>query len=119
MNWKCDDRGDLLELFKIPNQGQVFLVNILPNKTRGNHYHTRKIEHFVVVAGTATVNLRNIEQEGFAARAELLDGQFPRTIEINPKTVHNIVAGHDGCLLLVWCNEHFDEKDPDTYFEEV
>lgn len=115
MNWQSDERGDLLEVFKQPNEGQIFLVNINPGMTRGNHYHTHKIEHFVVVAGEATINLRDNK----GTRAEIVNGLTPRTIVITPPTVHNIVAGPEGAILLVWCNEHFNKEDPDTFFEVV
>lgn len=117
MNWKSDERGDLLEVFKIPSGGQVFLVNILPNQVRGNHYHTHKIEHFVVVKGTATINLR--ERRSGNLSIQEVNGLSPQTVIINPEIVHNIKAGQEGALLIVWCNEHFNPEDADTFFEVV
>lgn len=32
---------------------------------------------------------------------------------------HNITAGEKGCIFMVWCDEKYDEKDNDTYPEEV
>ncbi|MHC4430413.1 MAG: polysaccharide biosynthesis C-terminal domain-containing protein, partial [Planctomycetota bacterium] len=55
-----DDRGSLFEVVKQENGGQVFFSTTKPGITRGNHYHTRKMEKFCVVKGEAVIRLRRI-----------------------------------------------------------
>ena len=45
-----DDRGSLVT---IPNEGykQTLISRTKPGITRGNHYHLRKVETFLVVEG--------------------------------------------------------------------
>ena len=112
-----DHRGSLYEAFKLENDGQVFVITILPNKTRGNHYHKRKIEKFLVVFGSAQIANRNRETEAvdyFNVKAE-----NPETITITPNNTHSITASEEGCILVCWVSEQFDESDPDTFAEEV
>ena len=35
-----DERGVLMEVFKIPDFGQIHYSTSLPGAVRGNHYHT-------------------------------------------------------------------------------
>jgi UDP-2-acetamido-2,6-beta-L-arabino-hexul-4-ose reductase len=119
MKWITDNRGAFLEVFKKQGEGQVSVLYIEPNTTRGNHYHKRKREEFVVIAGTATLEVRQrlMPQEEFAQ--VLLNGEEPKAFEVTPDTVHNIRSGPEGCIVLLWCNEHFNPEDPDTYPEVV
>ena len=55
-----DNRGSLFELIKSQRGGQAFLSTTIPGITRGNHYHTRKVERFLVVAGDAEIRLRKL-----------------------------------------------------------
>lgn len=108
---KEDERGALVELFKLPNDGQVFLVAVNALMTRGNHYHKRKTEQFCVVAGQAIITLKKGKDVGKFA----VSGDDPHVIKIPPGYAHNIQTGEGGCLLMVWVNEKFDENNPDTY----
>lgn len=108
---KSDERGDLFEAFKFPNDGQVFVVNIRPFATRGNHYHTHKTERFLVVKGSADIKV----WFGKSEHEFTVSPQDPAVITIEPGWSHNITAGHNGCLLLVWVNEQFDPEDADTF----
>ncbi|HUS96566.1 MAG TPA: NAD-dependent epimerase/dehydratase family protein, partial [Hyphomicrobiaceae bacterium] len=55
-----DERGSLFEVVKQEEGGQVFFSTTKPGVTRGNHYHTRKMERFCVVQGEALIRLRRI-----------------------------------------------------------
>ena len=41
-----DSRGSFVELIRLGIGGQVSFSTTVPGITRGNHYHTRKIERF-------------------------------------------------------------------------
>lgn len=115
---KKDERGFLIELFKIPGAGQVFYSTSKPGITRGNHYHTRKIERFCVIEGRAKIKLRN--RETGEIKEHFVSGDMPEVIDMPINWTHNITnVGDNEMKLLVWVNEVFDTKDPDTYREEV
>ena len=113
-----DDRGGLFEIVKEYTGGQTFFSTTKPNITRGNHYHTRKIERFCVVKGEALIKLRKVGTSQIHEFKVL--GNSPSFIDIPIWYVHNITNVGDGELLtLFWCNEIFDQNDTDTYFETV
>lgn len=114
---EADERGSLFEIFKLPNDGQVFCVIVKPNESRGNHYHLEKTERFLVVFGSAEIASKNRES-GDVMKVEVSGGK-PMSVTIPPNSTHSITASSEGCILLVWVDKHYDEKNPDTYKEEV
>ena len=46
---KEDERGNFIEVFKIPEFGQVSYSTTKPGIIRGNHYHTRKKKFFALL----------------------------------------------------------------------
>lgn len=114
---KKDHRGSLVEAFKFPNDGQVFYVIANPNETRGNHYHERKTEHFLVIYGSATITVKNRETDD-VMKVEV-SGYKPMEVTVYPNHTHSITATDEGAIFLVWCDEVFNKKDPDTIGEEI
>lgn len=114
---KSDRRGTLVEAFKLPNDGQIFYVVAKPNETRGNHYHERKTEHFLVLYGSAEMMVRDRETENVIKVT--VGGEKPMVVTVTPNNTHSITALEDGCVFLVWCDEQFNEADADTYPEEI
>lgn len=112
-----DSRGLLVEAFKLPEDGQIFYVIANPNETRGNHYHTRKTERFLVINGSAEMAVKN-RATGDVMKVEV-SGFKPMLMTISPEHTHAITAGSDGCVFLVWVDEQFNEEDPDTFPEEI
>ena len=115
---KQDERGKLLEVFKIPGAGQVIYLTSKPGIVRGNHYHTRKKEKFWAIEGKAKISLRN--RENNKVKEYYISGDKPRVIDIPTNWTHNIKnVGKSELKLLIWINEIFNPADPDTYSEEV
>lgn len=115
---KQDDRGKLIEIFKIPGVGQIFYSTTKPRIVRGNHYHTRKTEKFCVIEGKAKIKLRN--RETGEVEEYIISGDNPEIVEIKPNWTHNIEnIGNNEMKLLAWSNEVFNPDDPDTFVEEV
>lgn len=113
-----DYRGDLCEVLRVAGSGQVFFSTTKPGITRGNHYHTRKVEWFCVLKGEATIRLRNIA--GSEVREFHVCGADPQFISIPVLHTHHIEnTGETELLTMFWCNEIFDASDPDTYYEQV
>lgn len=113
-----DPRGSFVEVIRLGVGGQVSFSTTVPGITRGNHYHTRKIERFAVIKGKALIQLRRIgTKEVFDF---YLDGSEPAYVDMPIWYTHNIKnIGNDVLYTNFWINEFYDEKDADTYFEEV
>ena len=113
-----DNRGSFVETIKTEVGGQFSFSTTHPEITRGNHFHTRKIERFAVISGKAVIELRRIgTKEIFHFE---LDGDKPSFVDIPVWFTHNITnTGTKELLTLFWINEFFDPNDPDTFFEKV
>lgn len=113
-----DNRGSFIESVKTETGGQFSFSTTHPGITRGDHFHTRKIERFSVISGKAVIELRRIGTYEIL-RFEL-DGENPSFIDMPVWYTHNITnIGTEELLTLFWINEFFDLTDPDTYFEKV
>jgi UDP-2-acetamido-2,6-beta-L-arabino-hexul-4-ose reductase len=55
-----DDRGSFVETIKTQIGGQFSFSTTMHGITRGNHFHTAKIERFTVIKGQAKIQLRKI-----------------------------------------------------------
>ncbi len=113
-----DPRGSFVEIIRLGVGGQVSFSTTVPGITRGNHYHTRKIERFAVIKGKALIQLRRI---GTSEVLDFyLDGNQPAYVDMPIWYTHNIKNIGDEVLYTnFWINEFYDPNDPDTYFEEV
>ena len=113
-----DQRGIYVETMKFNSRGQVSFSTTLPGITRGNHFHTRKIERFAVIKGKASIKLR---KHGTAEVIEyILDGEEPAYVDMPIWFTHNITnIGDMELLTMFWINEVYDPNDPDTYYEPV
>jgi UDP-2-acetamido-2,6-beta-L-arabino-hexul-4-ose reductase len=113
-----DNRGAFVEIARHGIPGQTSFSTTVTGITRGNHFHTRKIERFAVIKGKALIQLRRIgtsEVHNF-----YLDGNEPSYVDMPIWYTHNITnIGDETLYTIFWINEPFDPKDPDTYFEEV
>jgi UDP-2-acetamido-2,6-beta-L-arabino-hexul-4-ose reductase len=113
-----DDRGTFVETIKLGIGGQVSFSTTKPGITRGNHYHTRKIERFTVIKGKAKIQLRKIGTNEILDF--YLDGENPSYVDMPIWYTHNITnIGTDDLYTQFWINEWYVADDPDTYFEEV
>jgi UDP-2-acetamido-2,6-beta-L-arabino-hexul-4-ose reductase len=113
-----DPRGVFVETIKSSLGGQFSFSTTLPGITRGNHFHTRKIERFIVIKGKATIELRRIGTDEILHFD--LNGDQPSFVDMPVWYSHNITnVGDEELITLFWINEFFNPDDPDTYFEPV
>jgi len=99
-------------------QGQTFVSTTKPGITRGEHFHLRKIERFVVLRGEARISLRRM----FADDVVSFDvtGDAPAVVDMPTMWVHNITnTGASELTTLFWTHELFDPAAPDTFPDTV
>jgi UDP-2-acetamido-2,6-beta-L-arabino-hexul-4-ose reductase len=114
----ADNRGVFVEMVKLQQGGQVSFSTTVPGITRGNHFHTRKIERFLVIKGKALIELRKYNTTEVLSFE--LDGNAPSYVDMPVWYTHNIKnVGEEELYTVFWINEFFDPQDPDTYFEVV
>lgn len=119
LKMNCDERGSFTELLKTASHGQ-FSVNVSkPGITKGQHWHNTKWEFFIVVAGHGLIQQRKVGSE------EVMDfevsGDKIQAIHMLPGYTHNIInlSDSENLVTVMWANEQFDPKHPDTFFEIV
>lgn len=113
-----DERGFFSELARSGSQGQSSFSTTKPGITRGNHFHTRKVERFSVFKGKAIIQLRKYMTDETLSFE--LDGKTPSFVDMPVWYTHNIKnIGDEELLTFFWINEPYDENDPDTYMEIV
>lgn len=118
LEMKKDHRGNLVELLKSKNFGQIFISTSLPGVIRGNHYHHTKVEKFCVIKGKANIKLRDILSNHIVSY--VVTDENIQIVDIPPGYTHSLEnIGDSELLVLFWANEMFDSDRPDTYFKEV
>lgn len=119
LKMNVDDRGSFTELLRTEKCGQ-FSVNISkPGITKGQHWHHTKWEFFIVVSGCGLIQQRKVGTE------EVLNfevsGEKIEAVHMLPGYTHNIInlSDTEDLVTVMWANECFDPKKPDTFFEKV
>ena len=114
-----DARGSFTELLRTEKCGQ-FSINISkPGITKGEHWHHTKWEFFIVVGGHGLIRQRRIGTD------EILDfevtGEKIEAVHMLPGYTHNIInlSDTENLITVMWANERFDPKRPDTFGEKV
>lgn len=113
-----DARGAFVEVIRLGIGGQCSFSTTVPGITRGNHFHTRKIERFAVIKGKALIQLRKIDTD--KVLDFYLDGTEPAYVDMPIWYTHNIKnIGEEELYTVFWINEPYNPQDADTYFVEV
>lgn len=114
----ADPRGVYVEAMKFCSGGQAAFSTTVPGITRGDHFHTRKVERFAVIQGKASIKLRKYGTDEVIEYT--LDGDDPAYVDMPIWYTHNITnIGDSELLTMFWINEFYDPGDPDTFFEKV
>lgn len=114
----ADERGSLFETVKSLNGGQSFLSTTKSGVTRGDHYHTRKVERFIVLQGEAVIQVRRLRTTD--VHEFTVSGETPSYVDIPTLHTHNITnVGSNELVTLFWAHELFNPDQPDTRMEKV
>lgn len=119
LKMNMDQRGSFTELLKTANCGQVSVNISKPGITKGQHWHNSKWEFFIVVAGHGLIQQRKVGTD------EVMEfdvsGEKIEAVHMLPGYTHNIInlSDTENLVTVMWANESFDPKRPDTYYEEV
>ena len=119
LKMNVDDRGSFTEMFKSKNVGQVSINISKPGITKGQHWHNTKWEFFVVVSGHGLIQMRKIGTDEVINYE--VSGDKIQAVQMLPGYTHNIINLSDDkdLVTVMWANEQFDPKKPDTFFEVV
>jgi len=116
-----DERGWLVELLKA-NQlekpvKQIHIASIKPGHIRGNHYHSKRIEWFFIVAGKAELFLQSIKDIKSKDRICFkLSSKKPKVITIFPNIAHSVKnIGKEMVYLVSAQSDIYNPKNPDTF----
>ena len=125
LKMNCDQRGSFTEIIRTADRGQVSVNISKPGITKGEHWHHTKNEKFVVVHGHGLIQLRKVGTDkngnAYPVVGYEVSGENIRVVEMIPGYTHNIInlSDTEELVTVMWANESFDPKKPDTYFEPV
>jgi UDP-2-acetamido-2,6-beta-L-arabino-hexul-4-ose reductase len=115
----CDDRGSFTELLKTAENGQISVNISKPGITKGQHWHNSKWEFFIVVSGHGLIQERKIGTDEVVEFE--VSGDKIQAVQMIPGWTHNIInlSETENMVTVMWANELFDPKHPDTFSENV
>ena len=113
-----DERGSFTEFIKTKEHGQVSINISKPGITKGQHWHHTKNEKFLVVSGEGIIQFRRIGDDKVIEYR--VSGEKLEVIDIPTGYTHNIInIGKTDLVTVMWANETFNPKSPDTYYQMV
>ena len=121
LKMNVDDRGSFTELVHTLNCGQVSINISKPGITKGQHWHHTKFEQFIVVAGHGLIQQRNLNDPDGKVLEWEVSGDKIEAVHMLPGYTHNIInlSDTEDLVTVMYCNEVFDPKKPDTFFDPV
>ncbi len=121
-----DERGNFTELLRTNSHGQVSVNITKPGVTKGEHWHNSKWEIFIVVSGRGLIRERRIGTDPatgceYPVTEFEVSGDHIQAVQMLPGYTHSITNLSDinDLVTIMWANELFDDKKPDTFREPV
>lgn len=121
-----DERGIFAELIKTGHWGQVSINIANPGNVRGQHWHNSKWEIFIVVSGHGLIQERRVGTDPntgkpYPVLSFEVRGEEMKAVQMLPGYTHNIInlSETEKLVTVMWANEQFDAKHPDTFSEKV
>ncbi|SDO00582.1 UDP-2-acetamido-2,6-beta-L-arabino-hexul-4-ose reductase [Psychrobacillus sp. OK028] len=118
LKMNVDNRGSFTEFLRTSDRGQVSVNVSKPGITKGNHWHHTKNEKFLVVSGEGLIRFREIHSADIIEYQ--VSGEKLQVVDIPVGYSHSIVnIGDSDLVTVMWVNECFNPKNPDTSYLEV
>ncbi|MPQ46459.1 NAD-dependent epimerase/dehydratase family protein [Marinifilum sp. N1E240] len=118
LKMNVDNRGSFTEILRSEDRGQVSVNISKPGIVKGNHWHHTKNEKFLVVSGKGVIRFRKIDEKQI--HEYFVSGDKLEVVDIPVGYTHNIEnLGESDMVTVMWVNEPFDPKSPDTFYLEV
>lgn len=116
---RTDARGAFVESVRsLGGRSQSSFSTTAPGASRGGHFHRRKIERFVVLAGRARIEMRRLFTSEVVGIE--VDGEQPVAVDMPTLWAHRITnLGPDVLYTSFWTDDPFDPIRPDTIPEPV
>lgn len=116
---RADARGSFFEVVRSHGgPGQTSFSTTAPGISRGDHFHLRKVERFIVLSGSAVISMRQLFSNQVVDFE--VNGDQPTAIDMPTMWAHAIRnIGKDDLYTAFWSNEIFDPARPDTVAERV
>lgn len=111
----ADVRGALYESVRASATDTLsFMSTTMPGAVRGQHFHRRKVERFLVVSGRAEIRLRRVCSDQEVAFQ--VAGDRPQAVDMPTLWAHSLKnTGDDVVTTAFWANELLDPDAPDTH----
>lgn len=125
LKMNIDDRGSFTELLKTTNCGQISVNISKPGITKGQHWHQSKWEFFIVVSGHGLIQERRVGTDENGNPYPVINfevsGERIEVVCMLPGYTHNIInlSETENLVTVMWANEQFDSRHPDTFGEPV
>ncbi len=85
---------------------------------KGNHWHHTKNEKFLVVSGRGVIRFRKLNSDRVIEY--YVSGDKLEVVDIPVGYIHHIEnIGETDMVTIIWANESFNPRKPDTYFMEL
>ena len=97
---------------------EVYLLYSEKGSVRGNHYHKKTLEYFVIVSGKAKVALKNLdtgtlEEINISSSDNLI-------LKVTPYVVHAFKnEGDVPLIMLAVSSKEYNKLDTDTFLMEI
>ncbi len=107
-----DKRGSFATLYQYPDNTMVSANTINVGESKGGHWHHSKIEEFIVITGTVTLEFIDI-LNGSTKEIEVK----PMEKIVMPPAMHHTIVnkGNTMAVFIIWTNELYDPQNSDTY----
>ncbi len=113
-----DNRGSLWEILKSDKNAHLFVSTTKKNKVRGNHYHSKKIERFFILEGSALIKFRYIHDNKVYKMN--INSKSKCSVDIPTYCTHSLTNRLNKKLITVFfSNEIYNPNNSDTFYEKV
>ena len=93
-----DDRGTITDIFYQKSLNHGCIISNNPGAVRGNHYHNHTTQYTYILSGTLRYYASDLDRIEIKHH-DAVAGDF---IISEPKEIHAMKAGADGCLFIAF-----------------